>query len=119
METTINYTKLDRRRGHRFLPPKAVMAKVPALYATENTKAGDTIINLHYFVAGCDWYVAEADFTTGLAFGWAEVAAGCGEWGYFSLDELANLSVGPFVVERDCWWDPTPASEIAQINGGW
>ena len=118
METLINYTQLDRRRGHRFLPPKAARAKIPALYATEDTSAGDTMIHLHYFVGGCDWYIAEADWDTGLAFGWAELAAGCGEWGYVSLAELATLTVGPFVVERDCYFDPTPARDIARINGG-
>ena len=27
---------LKRQRGHAFLPPKAIMAKIPPLYATEH-----------------------------------------------------------------------------------
>jgi Protein of unknown function (DUF2958) len=104
------------RRGHAFLPPKAVLSKIPALYATEKTDPDDKIIHAHYFSAGSDHYVAELDPETGEAFGYARLAAfpEGAEWGYFDLSELEQVNAhgGLVIVERDCHWQPRKFSEI-------
>jgi hypothetical protein len=110
----------DRIRGHAFQPPKADLAKIPALYATEATEPADKTLWLHFFVGGCDWYVAELDQDIMLAFGWARLSPGCGEWGYMDLLELATTLVPmsspartvKIAIERDKWWTPTKASDI-------
>jgi hypothetical protein len=106
---------LRRRRGHNFYPPKADAKKVPALGANDkpDMDVDDAVAVLHYFTASADWYVTEADFETGEAFGWAELLPGCGEWGYMSLPEMEAVYIHPFtIVERDLYWDPKPMREV-------
>ena len=42
-------------------PTKEELAKIPRLYETENIPLKDKIIHLHFFIGGCDWYIAEYD----------------------------------------------------------
>lgn len=93
------------RRGHRFYPEAWQWAGIPGLLGQDGL--GDrAIVFLHYFVAGCDWWVSEVDAATGEAFGWADL--GCGEFGYICLPELEAVTVGGLVVERDLDWAPVP-----------
>jgi hypothetical protein len=70
---------------------------------------------MHYFFEGSDWWVAEYDPETAIAFGyvclngWADFA----EWGDFSLEELERTT-GPlgFPIERDCFWRPRKAGQV-------
>lgn len=95
-----------RRRGHIFMAPKAVLRKVPALYATDG-QGRDAIAHVHYFGGAFDWYLTELDPTTGRAFGMVRRYGEDGELGYFDLAELEALRVGLVIVERDKWWTPT------------
>jgi hypothetical protein len=106
---------VDRRRGHKFVAPAEVLANIPKLYGTEDVPTADKIVHLHYFCGSADWFITELDPETGEAFGWAEILAGCGEWGYVSLPELATLVAGPFVVERDLHWSPKTIKEVDRI----
>lgn len=106
----------DRRRGHRFAPPKADAARVPGLYATEHVDLADKVLHLHYFTSAADWYVAEMDPETGVAFGYADLGFGCGEWGYFDLCEMAVLTANYLGVERDCHWTPTKAGAVDKVK---
>ncbi|MFL0358596.1 DUF2958 domain-containing protein [Curtobacterium flaccumfaciens] len=97
-------------RGHDFLPANAGEV-FPHLYATEDTSAAEKVLHAHFFIGGMDWYLAEFSADEAVAFGW--VCLGDerdAEWGYFSLDELEDIST-PFVVERDLQWVPGKASE--------
>lgn len=99
---------LRQRRGHAFFTEG-----VPPLYATEGTPAAEKVIVTHYFVGACDWWIAEADPDTGIAFGYCDLGNGGGEWGYVSLVELEALVVhGWLVVERDIHWTPTVFGRI-------
>jgi hypothetical protein len=101
-----------RRRGHNFFPPKSDAKKVPALGTTDGL-GEDALVVLHYFSPSADWYVTEANFETGEAFGWAELLPGCGEWGYMSLVEMEAVNVGLFgIIERDCYWDAVPMRDV-------
>jgi len=109
-----------RRRGHNFYPPKAVAKKVPALYTNDkpDVDSDDVIVVLHYFSPTADWYITEADFETGEAFGWAELLPGCGEWGFMSLTEMEASLVPPFwVIERDLYWEPKTMGEVLKERG--
>lgn len=105
---------IDKRRGHKFFPPAGELRAIPALYSTDGGGIDDKVIHLHLFCGACDWYVAEFDPKTGLAFGWAELLAGMGEWGTFDLLEIGELIVGPYVVERDLDWTPRPWKEVGR-----
>jgi hypothetical protein len=99
-----------RRRGHAFLT-KQLLRSIPRLYATEEIECDGKALLAHYFVGGCDWYVAELDPETGDAFGLADL--GCAEWGYFNLVELeATVMHGWLVVERDLDFVPRTAQQL-------
>jgi hypothetical protein len=103
----------DKRRGHRFQPPAAVLGKVPKLYMTEDVPLDEKILHLHYFASSADWYIAELDPETYLAFGWADLGFGMGEWGYIDLVELAVVEAGLIrAVERDCYFTPGTLAEV-------
>ena len=100
------------RRGHDFYPAAAIVATVPAFYATEDVDLDQKVLHLHYFAGSCDWWVAEYDPETGQAFGYASLGmAGCAEWGYFGLDQLERINTAGLVIERDLRWTPVPARE--------
>jgi hypothetical protein len=116
MATFERIEKNRQLRGHKFFPEN--IADIPALYSTEEVALRDKVIHLHYFLGDCDWYIAELDPATGLAFGYAilhgdEYGA---EWGYSSTVEMESLklSIGDFdtIVERDLDWQAKSFSEI-------
>lgn len=112
----------DRRRGHRFAPPKRVLAKIPALYATDGIGSGEKVVHVHYFVGGWDWYVVELDPETWEAYALVTSPAvgPRGEWGYVDLADLALVRSGatlngvPFrqPIERDCFWTVGPLGVV-------
>ena len=100
-------------------PTKQRLAKIPKLYETENVPLKDKLIHLHFFIAGCDWYVAEYEgedtfFGYSILNGDQEMA----EWGYISFDELKELKLK--WLEVDCEteeaWHVRRASEIDKIK---
>jgi len=100
-------------------PTKERLAKIPKLYETEETPLEDKLIHLHFFIGGCDWYIAERS-DDGLFWGFACLNGDLqnAEWGYISFTELQSLSVGP--LEIDCeleeFWRIKPAREIELIR---
>ena len=40
-------------------PTKEELEKMPAFYSTEKTPLKEKVIHMHFFIGGCDWYVAE------------------------------------------------------------
>ena len=94
-------------------PSKAQLAKVPALYTSEHLDCKDKIIYLHFFIDGCDWYVAEFDGED-LFFGYVNLNDPFNaEWGYFSLKELDAINVKGIEIDTDLHWQATKFSEIA------
>lgn len=104
-----------RRRGHDFYPPNPTT--VPVLYATDGQDFAEKMIYLHYFVGGCDWWIAEYDPATGEGFGYACLGdPQCAEWGYIDLPELEALRVqGRLVVERDLHWTPCRFGDLDRV----
>jgi hypothetical protein len=106
-------------------PTKKRLAKIPKLYETENIPLKDKLIHLHFFIGGCDWYIAEFDGDDTF-FGFAilnndyEMA----EWGYVSFRELKSIKIDGW-LEVDCEveeiWQVKKAIEIDKIRiaQGW
>jgi hypothetical protein len=67
-----------------------VIAKIPYLYKTDGKKVHP--LNLHYFMGGCDWYIAEWD-RQDIFFGYAILNGDYdnSEWGYINRHEILDL----------------------------
>jgi len=97
---------------------KLEMKKLPALYGTEKVGLKNKVIQVHFFLGGCDWYGVEFDGED-LFWGYCILNNDFhnAEWGYFSLQELASIRK-PFMVEKDRYWTVRKASEVEKINRG-
>ena len=104
-------------------PPK----QTPTLYSQDGL-GENALAFAHYFLpgSGADWYITEYNPAEDIAFGWAEIVPGCGEWGYISIAELEEISL-PLVidlggeklkskylmrVELDLYWNVRPMREV-------
>ena len=101
-------------RGHALMT-KELGEKIPALYANENVWSYDDVLavaKLFSPYTGWRWYITEMDLNTGTCFGLVEGFEV--ELGYFSLTELAEVTVlgGVPAVERDMYWQPKTIGEI-------
>jgi hypothetical protein len=100
-------------------PSPERLARIPRLYDTENVPLKDKVIHLHFFLAGCDWYITEYDGGD-LFFGYAILNGDhdCAEWGYVSFKELRELKIGFLEVdcELEAYWGFKKASDIKQIK---
>jgi len=132
MEAEINW----KIRGHDFYPPDDQLQAIPRLYATASTPIPDTVVRLHYFHGSSDWWIAELDQESGLAFGYVCLGGDSqmAEWGYVELSELEALYVsgGVFkdqndaiagvrnriLIERDLSWVPRTVAEIGLPGRG-
>ena len=113
-------------------PPQEVLDQVPRLRANEKaqTSIRDTIIHLHFFIAGCDWWIAEYN---GDDMFWGFVNLNddlCAEWGYVLFSELKSIATSglaapiydaetgevmamlPLAMEWDENWVPKPFREV-------
>ena len=112
--------------GHSGLRRHKLMTKeladtIPALYANENVEDHDAVVakvKLFSPYNGWRWYITEWEAETGLCFGLVEGFET--ELGYFSLDELAEVTVFGQVpaVERDLYWEPQTLGEIKRQASG-
>ena len=76
-------------------PTEDRLSKIPRLYETEHTPLQEKLIHLHFFLGGCDWYVAEYDGED-IFWGFAILNNDFqnAEWGYISFSELKSIRVG-------------------------
>jgi hypothetical protein len=104
------------------VPTEKELSKLPKFYETENVKLADKKIFFHFFMAGCDWYIAEYNPKESLFFGYTILNKDYqnAEWGYISFKELKGLKISFIEVDRDLFWDIKKASEIDNIvkSGG-
>lgn len=92
-----------------------IIEGMPKTYETDDIKAKDKIIHLHYFHGGSDWYIAEKDKNPdqNQMFGYTilngdDINA---EWGYISAIELRENN-----IELDFYFDPEKFSEIRKLE---
>ena len=87
-----------------------LIASMPVTYGQEG-KGDNAIVSLHYFFAGCDWYITEKDIEGGVqqAFGFAILNGDRdnAELGYISITELVSNG-----VELDLYFEPCRLGEI-------
>ena len=101
-------------------PTNDILNQVPLLYETEHIQLQDKTIHLHFFIGGCDWFIAEYDGDD-LMWGYAILNNDfdCAEWGYISFKELKSIRVPPGIeVDFDLHWQKRPASQIEKICRG-
>ena len=97
-------------------PSPEDLARIPALYSTEDVALEDKLIYEHFFIGSSDWYMAEYGPEERLFFGYARLLPGCGEWGYTSLNELEGIRVNGMEVDRDRFWVPKRFGEIRLLE---
>jgi hypothetical protein len=107
------------------IPSLQRLNKIPRLYATEHIPLEDKLICLHFFIGGCDWYIAEYDGDD-IFFGLVILNNDYenAEWGYTSFKELQSIRIQGW-LEIDCEteeaWKVTAASQVEKIRiaHGW
>ena len=102
------------------IPSTDQLALMPRLSETENIPLEDKIIHLHFFLAGCDWFIAEYDGVD-LFWGYAILNEDYqnAEWGYIAFPDLKNIKTkSGLEIDRDLYWLPQKASEIEKIMKG-
>ncbi len=85
----------------------AQIIATPAIMANDGQGTG-ALARLHYFTAGCDWWISELDRTSGEAFGLCDLGMGFPELGSVYLSEL--ISCG---AELDLHFTPRPLRDLA------
>lgn len=106
------------------IPSKERLDQIPRFYETEDVPLAEMLIHLHFFLGGCDWYIAEYDGED-IFWGYAILNNDYqnAEWGYISFQELKDLKLD-IGCEVDCekamFWEPKKASEVEKIveSGG-
>ena len=107
------------------IPTQQQLKKIPRLSETEHVPLEDKLIHLHFFMEGCDWYIAEYDGYD-LFWGFAILNNDLqnAEWGHISFGELKSIRIDHW-LEIDCeleeFWRIRPASEVELIRkaNGW
>ena len=105
-------------------PSKKRLAKLPKLYETEHIPLKEKLVQLHFFIGGCDWFVCEFDQDRFFGFCILNNDYQMAEWGYVSFSELKSIKVDGW-LEVDCeleeFWQPKRAIEIEKIREaqGW
>lgn len=103
-------------------PNEKRLASIPKIGANDKKgmSLGDIPIHLHFFIGGCDWYIAEYD-QRDIFFGFAilhddKINA---EWGYIPFGELKKASINK-IFEVDCeneqWFPIQAAKDIKKIT---
>ncbi len=98
-------------------PSEKQLNKLPELYSSESVLLMEKGIHMHFFIGGCDWYVAEYDKESQNFFGFAILNNDYlnAEWGYFNFSELCELKVDFVEVDRNTHFMPTKAKCIDKI----
>ncbi|MBN1516630.1 DUF2958 domain-containing protein [Candidatus Sumerlaeota bacterium] len=99
-------------------PTERQLSALPSLYSTENVPLEEKIIHMHFFLGGCDWFMAEYDPTDRLFFGYVILNDDLenAEWGYTSFDEMRSIRTRHGLeIDRDLHWHPNPVSQIPRI----
>lgn len=99
-------------------PTKELLDRIPRLYETEHVPLKEKIVYLHFFIGGADFYITEFDGVD-LFFGYTDLNDPVNaEWGYISFQELKDINIHGFQIDRDIYWEPKPAEQIKKIREG-
>ena len=99
---------------------KEVVSRLPKLYATDNIKFNDKVLQVKFFTPDGDhtWYGVEYDGNDTFFGLVVNSATGNeGEWGYFSKSELKSIRGRLCLpVERDMYFDPMTYGQLVGSN---
>lgn len=101
-------------------PTQADLDRMPKLRETDGKSNATTIVQGHFFIGGCDWYVTEFDGDDTF-FGFAILNGDfqMAEWGNISYKELQELKVSGFMeVDYDKHWDRPQVQHVEKIKQG-
>jgi len=97
------------------------LCAAPPLYSTEDTPVEGKTIYARVTASWsmCEWLVSEYDPVAGVIFGWCDLGIGFPEWGYATLDEIADLDVEvypgfPVRAVLDTDFEPVRFSELGR-----
>ncbi len=94
---------------------QTIFDNMPRTYETDG-QGDKAIVYLHYFTAGCDWWIIERDVEKEQfqAFGFACLNGDTdnAELGYISLKEITDCG-----AELDLYFEPRPLSEVKAALG--
>ena len=98
-------------------PSLEELIRLPGLYTTDQTPLPEKIIEMHFFIGGCDWFAAEYSFQDRIFFGYAILNDDLlnAEWGYFSFDELREVRIRGFEIDRDLHWRRQEVKAVERI----
>ena len=99
-------------------PSELELRALPAIGTNEEVDWKEVLIRMHFFLGGCDWYVAEYAPADRIFYGYAILNDDLdnAEWGYMSLDEMRDIRTRQgFEIDRDLHWQERKASEIEKI----
>tara|TARA_R110000851_G_scaffold281698_1_gene435163 strand:- start:27 stop:356 length:330 start_codon:yes stop_codon:yes gene_type:complete len=98
---------------------KQIKENTPAIMAMDGLPADQVKIAFKLFTpdGAATWYITEANFETGEAFGLCDLGFGSPELGYVDLNELQAVR-GAFgmKVERDLHYDGTLADAMLSLS---
>jgi len=84
----------------------------PAVHATKEIETAEKVLHRRYWIGSCQWWIAEYDPATGLAYGYPCLGDPAGaEWGYLDLNDLEAIDHGGRIVRRDLHRPPTRAHD--------
>jgi hypothetical protein len=99
------------------VPSKKILDNIPRLYETEEIPLADKIIHMHFFIGGCDWFVAEFDSEDLIFWGFVNLNdVQNAEWGYFGLQDLKSYNIRGVEIDFDLYWKVRPAKEVPLIK---
>ena len=97
-------------------PSPERLSKIPKLYETEEFPCKDKQIYLHFFIGGCDWFIAEYSKDQDIFFGFACLNGDweCADWGFVSFEELKSLNIRGMQIdcELEEYWKIRPFHEV-------
>jgi len=101
-------------------PNQEILSKVPRLYETENIPLQEKPICLHFFIGGCDWYIAEYDGDD-IFWGFAILGGDTlnAEWGYIPFSELKSISAHGVEIDCEIGWESKRAGGVEKIRQCW
>ena len=99
------------------VPDRGQLDQIPRLYETEHIPTEEKLIHLHFFIGGCDWYIAEYDGDD-LFFGFAILNSDyeMAEWGYISFAELKSIRIHGLDIDCETNWTLKKACDIDLIK---
>jgi hypothetical protein len=97
---------------------KEIEKNAPRLRASKGGDDAKVIAKFFNPVGNGTWFMTEYDPEDRMGFGFAEICPGCGELGYFSIDELESVTLPLGLgIERDLYFGEKTLKEAKATIG--